>query len=343
MRPVLIVSPDHGEQSRDQRQERNSKSHRGSFHRQRVRRRRSRKLLSGNRKRGRAENRRRIRQSGQGGGVAEIAHRADCITFLDIAWESDDPKALGNFDPAPNILNHNPAFILRFHSTGMLPMRDFSVRPLCFLIVLALSAATRLVAEDPDLANLKKEAAAALEKKTQAEKSLKAIEAEQTALKTKLIQTKAAPAQAQRTQTEAEAALKKQQEELKKAQAALDAAITQADGDREKSRGRRQIREGQTRRQTRRRGFEKSQRGKSQVCRRDRGKEQSISSRTSGREGIRAKNRRRQRDDRQSPRTDQSRRTANRGSRSQTRRGSQRTWKPSPRIGWRNKKRSRGN
>ncbi len=106
-------------------------------------------------------------------------------------------------------------------------MRDFSLRPVCIFIMLAVSAGPRLFAED-DLASLKKEAAEALEKKTQAGKSLKTIEDEQTALKSKLIQAKAAPAQAKRMQTEAEAALKKQQEELKKAQAALDGVITQA-------------------------------------------------------------------------------------------------------------------
>ena len=115
-------------------------------------------------------------------------------------------------------------------------MRDFPVRSLCFLIVLAVSQAPRLFAEDAkDLANLKKDAAAALEKKTLAEKSLQALEDEQTSLKTKLIQAKAAPAQAKRTQTEAEAALKKQQEELKKAQAARDAAKTQAEAAAKKS------------------------------------------------------------------------------------------------------------
>ena len=105
-------------------------------------------------------------------------------------------------------------------------MRDAAVRPLCFLLLAALSLPLRLKAEDPkDLADLKQQAQAALEKRTNAEKSLEDLEGQETSLTTKLIQTKSAPAQAKRKQTEAEANLKKQQEEQKKAQEARDASL----------------------------------------------------------------------------------------------------------------------
>lgn len=110
-------------------------------------------------------------------------------------------------------------------------MRDCSLRSLCFLLA-ALFAGwqlPQLSAQAPnDLAALKTQAQAALEKKTQAENSLKELEKQATDLKGKLIQTKSAPAQAQRKQTEAEAALKTQQEELNKAKAAQDAAAQAA-------------------------------------------------------------------------------------------------------------------
>ena len=110
-------------------------------------------------------------------------------------------------------------------------MRDFSARLLCLFLAALFAgvSAPRLFAQEAkDLEKLKAEAQAALEKKSLAEKSLQALEKQGTELKTKLIQTKSAPAQAQRTQTAAEAELKKQQEEFKKAQAARDAAMAAA-------------------------------------------------------------------------------------------------------------------
>ncbi len=110
-------------------------------------------------------------------------------------------------------------------------MRDFPARPLCFLLAVLLLAfqIPRSNAQDPKaLTDLKAQAQTALEKKTQAEQSLKALQKTQADLKTKLIQTKSAPAQAKRKQTAAEAELKKQQEELKKVQATRDAAAAAA-------------------------------------------------------------------------------------------------------------------
>lgn len=106
-------------------------------------------------------------------------------------------------------------------------MRDVSFRSLCLslAVVFAVPATFPLFGEDsPELMELKKQAQTALEKKSTADKALKALQDQQTEIKTNLIQAKAAPSQGQRQQTEAEANLKKQQEELKKAQAARDAA-----------------------------------------------------------------------------------------------------------------------
>ncbi len=110
-------------------------------------------------------------------------------------------------------------------------MRDCSARPLCFLLALLLAGLQlpqSQAQEANDLTALKAQAQAALEKKTQAEAALKGLEKQQTELNGKLIQTKSAPAQAQRKQIEAEAALKAQQEEFNKVKAAQDDAVAAA-------------------------------------------------------------------------------------------------------------------
>lgn len=111
-------------------------------------------------------------------------------------------------------------------------MRDVLFRSLCLSLVflLSVSLSSSVKAQDSaELANLKKQAQDALEKKSQADKTVKGLQDQQTSVKTTFIQAKAAPAQAKRKQTEGEANLKKQQDELKKAQAARDAAKGPAD------------------------------------------------------------------------------------------------------------------